>query len=153
MIVVIGFDFSNEHSQGDAQEHCGGQLETVVGMELKFWKQIAAGDANKRAAGEGQRSADVVVVGTRETGGAKVEQNHAQRDDQGKTGVGQVTSGFGPSAFCHQCSYNHGIKRLVKKNHQESAEPGQGLNRAGVGFRLDARTQGNPIDNRVEDQA
>jgi hypothetical protein len=57
MIMAGGFNLADEHGEGDAQEHGGGQLEAVVGMELKFGEEVAAGDANEGASGEGQSRA------------------------------------------------------------------------------------------------
>lgn len=53
----LSLQIFNQNCHAQAAEQGGGELETVVGVELQFGQQIAAGDAQKGAGAEGQGAA------------------------------------------------------------------------------------------------
>ena len=124
-----------------------------------LWKwnlgqQVAQGDAQEGAGGEGQN------VAHRGRGAAGVEQSHAeearqrhQGAEQGEAGIGRPQGAPAVPAGLHHAHDGVGVQRLVQQNGEEHPHPRQHLPALLGGPEPHGRAQGDSLGDGVHPQA
>ena len=146
-----GLEAGKGEGEGESHDEGSRESDSIMAMKLELRKEIAGGDAEEHAGGEGERPRrDDADIGRARAHGPRPEESDARGHQKGEEDVGQKPQPRSELSTAHERRERHRIEGLVQDDDQEGRKSGE----RAAGRRDDhARSERYTLEEAVDAQA